>query len=184
VAAEVTKLIECTKNPENEQSVNDLLLQTADVLLSELAWVGGYIQPFYPHQHYQEDSWYLREGIWALEEGNIDAALMWLSWTYNMWTGRLISRENYQEMFIDRWNPDRDDLFWGTDRLAKVIDIYDEYESLEQKKDDGITDYSDEIAALWATYDTVVDNFKASLNDMMDTLASATDLLNQVKALL
>lgn len=184
VAAEVTKLIECTKNPENEQSVNDLLLQTADVLLSELAWVGGYIQPFYPNQHYQEDSWYLREGIWALEEGNIDAALMWLSWTYNMWTGRLVSRETYQEMFIDRWNPDRDDLFWGTDRLAKVLDIYDEYESLVQKKDDGITDYSDEIALLWAKYDTVVDNFKASLNDMMDTLASATDLLNQVKALL
>jgi hypothetical protein len=52
------------------------------------------------------------------------------------------------------------------------------------KKNVDITDYSDEIASLWATYDTVVDNYKASLNDMIDTLASATDLPNQVKALL
>jgi uncharacterized protein Yka (UPF0111/DUF47 family) len=87
-------------------------------------------------------------------------------------------------MYIDRWNPVREDLFWGTDRIAKVMDIYDEYHSLVQKKNDGITDYSDEIASLWATYDTAVDNYKASVNDMMDTLASATDLLNQVKALL
>jgi len=181
VASDVTKLINSAKDSDNAQCANDLLLQTVDVLLSELAWVGGYIQPFYPHQHYQEDSWYLREGIWALEEGNIDAALMWLSWTFNMWTGKLVSRETYQAMYIDRWNPERDDLFWGTDRIAKVLDIYDEYESLVQKKNAEITDYSDEIASLWAKYDTVVDNFKASLDDMMDTLASAADLLNQVK---
>jgi Iap family predicted aminopeptidase len=184
VAADVTKLIKSTKNSENAEDVNYLLLQTADVLLSELLWVGGYIQPFYPHQHYQEDTWYLREGVWALEEGNIDAALMWLSWTFNMWTGSLVSHETYQAMYIDRWNPAREDLFWGTDRLAKVMDIYDEYHSLVQKKNDGITDYSAEIASLWATYDTAVDNYKASVNGMMDTLASATDLLNQVKALL
>lgn len=182
VAAEVTRLINSAKDPVSAEYVNSLLLQTANVLLSELLWVGGYIQPFYPHQHYQEDTWYLREGVWALEEGNIDAALMWLSWTFNMWTGRFVSRETYQAMYIERWNPERDDLFWGTDRLAKVIDIWDEYESLVQKKDDGITDYSDEIDALWATYDTVVDNYKASVDGMMNTLASATDLLNQVKA--
>ena len=184
VAADVTDLIESTKDPENEQCVNDLLLQTADVLLSELTTVACYTYAYYPHQHYQDDSWYLREGIWALEEGNIDAALMWLSWTYNMWTGSLVSRETYQAMYIDRWDPDRDDLNWATGRLARVMDIYDEYESLVQKRNDGITDYSDEIALLWAKYDTVVDNFKASLDDMMDTLASATDLLTQVKALL
>ncbi len=180
VAAEATRLINSAEDPVNAQNVNLLLLQTADVLLSKLLWVGGYIQPFYPHQHYQEDSWYLREGIWALEEGNIDAALMWLSWTFNMWTGRFVSRETYQAMYIDRWNPERDDLFWGKDRLAKVIDIWDEYESLVQKKNDGITDYSEEIALLWTTYDTVVDNYKASVDDMMGTLASATDLLDQV----
>lgn len=181
VAADVTKLTKSTENSADTQQVNSLLLQTADVLLSELLWVGGYIQPFYPHQHYQEDTWYLREGVWALEEGNIDAALEWLSWTFNMWTGSLVSRETYQAMYIDRWNPAREDLFWGTDRLAKVMDIYDEYHSLVQKKNDGITDYSAEIASLWATYDTAVDNYKASVNGMMDTLMSATDLLNQVK---
>lgn len=53
-----------------------------------------------------------------------------------------------------------------------------------QKKNAGITDYSDDIASLWAKYDVVVDNFKASLNDMMDTLSTATDLLIQVKAML
>lgn len=185
VAADVTKLIKSTKNPVNAQYVNDLLLQTADVLLSELLWIGGYIQPFYPHQHYQDDSWFLREGIWALEEGNIDSALMWLSWVYGMYHGRWVSPEVYYYMQIDRWNNTiRDDLFWGTDRVAYFIDIYYEYESLVQKKNAGITDYSDEIASLWAKYDTVVDNYKASLNDMMDTLASTTDLLNQVKALL
>ncbi len=73
-------------------------------------------------------------------------------------------------------------MCWGTDRIAKVLDLYDEYESLVQKKNAEITDYSDEITALWAKYDTAVDNFKASLNDMMDTLASATVLLKQVKA--
>jgi hypothetical protein len=184
VAADVTKLVESAKDPDNAEDVNSLLLQTADVLLSELTTVACYTYAYYPHQHYQDDSWFLREGIWALEEGNIDAALMWLSWTYNMWTGRLVSYETYQAMYIDRWDPDREDLMWATGRLAKVIDIYHEYESLEQKKEAGNTDYSDEIAALWATYDTVVDNFKASVDDMMDTLASATDLLKQVKALL
>ncbi len=183
VAADVTHMIN-TRDSENVESVNSLLLQTADVLLSELAWVGGYIQPFYPHQHYQDDSWFLREGIWALEEGNIDAALMWLSWTYNMWTGRLVSRETYQAMYIDRWNPDRDDLFWGTGRVAKVLDIYDEYESLVQKKSAGVTDYSDEISELWAKYSTVVDYFEASLNDMMHTLSTARNLLEQVTVLL
>lgn len=183
VAADVTKMINA-RAPENAESANALLLQTADVLLSELAWVGGYTQSFYPHQHYQDDSWFLREGIWALEQGNIDAALMWLSWTYNMWTGRFVSRETYQAMYIDRWNPTRDDLFWGTGRLAVVLDIYDEYESLVQKKNAGIADYSDDIASLWAKYNIVIGNFKASLNDMMDTLSTATDLLTQAKAML
>jgi hypothetical protein len=182
VAAQVTELVESTKNPENAPSVNSLLLQTADVLLSDLTTVAGYTQSFYPHQHYQDDSWFLREGIWALEEGNIDSALMWLSWTYNMWTGRFVSRETYQAMYIDRWNPDRDDLFWATGRLAKVLEIYDEYESLVQKKNAGITDYSDEIATLWVKYDSVADNLKASLNDMMDTLSTATGLLNAIPA--
>lgn len=184
VAAEVTKLLESSRNYKNARAVNSLLLRTADVLFSELAWVGGYIQSMYPHQHYQDDSWCLREGIEALEEGNIDAALMWLSWTYNMWTGRLVSYETYKAMYIDRWNPDRNDLFWGTGRLAKVIDIWKEYESLMQKKNSGITDYSEEVASLKAKYNIVVDNFRDSINKMLNTLAEATDLLIQVKALL
>jgi Iap family predicted aminopeptidase len=168
---------------KNSVEANDLLLQTAYKVLSEMTTVGGYTTSMYPHQHYLDDSWCFREGIKQLQLGDIDGGLMWLSWVYGMYTGRLVSPEVYQYLVIDRWDdPSRADLFWATGRLAYVEDFYSEYQSLVDKKAAGITDYSDEIAQLTVHYQSVVGNLQASLDSMVLTLDEASGLLLEAKA--
>jgi Iap family predicted aminopeptidase len=179
---DVWALIASSKT-KNAAVANDLLLQTAYKVLSEMTTVGGYTVSMYPHQHYLDDSWYFREGIKQLQVGDIDGGLMWLSWVYGMYTGRLVSPEVYQYLVIDRWDdPSRADLFWATGRLAYVEDFYSEYQSLVDKKAAGITDYSDEIAQLTVHYQSVVGNLQASLDSMVQTLNGATELLLDAKA--
>jgi hypothetical protein len=180
---DVWSLIASSKDPKNAAKANDLLLQTADLVLSDLTTVGGYTMSMYPHQHYLDDSWYFREGIKQLSLGDIDGGLMWLSWVYGMYTGRLVSPEVYQYLVIDRWDdPSRTDLFWATGRLAYVEDFYSEYQSLVDKKAAGITDYTDEIAKLTVHYQSVVGHLQESLDSMVETLNEATGLLLEAKA--
>ena len=168
---------------KNSAEANDLLLQAAYEVLSEMTTVGGYTTSMYPHQHYLDDSWYFREGIKQLQVGDIDGALAWLSSVYGMYTGRMVSPEVYQYLVIDRWDdPSRADLFWATGRLAYVEDFYSEYQSLVDKKVAGITDYSDEIALLTVHYQSVVNHLQESLNAMVKTLNDTTTLLQQAKA--
>lgn len=168
---------------KNAAEANDLLLQAADKLLSEMTTVGGYTTSMYPHQHYLDDSWYFREGIKQLQLGHIDSALMWLSWAYGMYTGRLVSPDVYQYLAIDRWDdPSRTDLFWASGRLAYIEDFYSEYQSLVDKKAAGITDYTDEIAQLTVHYQSVVGHLQESLDSMVKTLNDTTTLLQQAKA--
>jgi hypothetical protein len=167
---------------KNAAEANELLLQAADKVLSEMTTVGGYTMSMYPHQHYLDDSWYFREGIKQLQVRDIDGALMWLSWVYGMYTGRLVSPEVYQYLVIDRWDdPSRTDLFWATGRLAYVEDFYSVYQSLVDKKAAGITDYTDEIAQLTAHYQSVAGHLQESLDSMVKTLNDATILLQQAK---
>jgi Peptidase family M28 len=180
--AEVWSLIASQKVGDAAKA-RDLLLETADLVLSDMTTVGGYTMSMYPHQHYLDDSWYFREGIKQLSLGDIDGGLMWLSWVYGMYTGRLVSPEVYQYLVIDRWDdPSRTDLFWATGRLAYVEDFYSVYQSLVDKKAAGITDYSDEIAQLTAHYQSVVGHLQESLDSMVVTLNEATALLLEAKA--
>ncbi len=170
-------------NSENADTVNDLLLQAAKLVLNDMTTVGGYTVSMYPHQHYLDDSWYFREGIKQLTVRDIDGALMWLSWVYGMYTGRLVSPECYQYLVIDRWdNPLRTDLFWATGRLAYVEDFYSVYQSLVDKKAAGITDYSDEIAQLTVHYQSVENHLQESLDAMTATLNEATATLAEASA--
>jgi len=183
VGGEVWSLIGTSGGSSNAAETNDLLLQTAKLVLSDLTTVGGYTMSMYPHQHYLDDSWYFREGIKQLSLGDIDGGLMWLSWVYGMYTGRLVSPEVYQYLVIDRWDDtSRTDLFWATGRLAYVEDFYSEYQSLVDKKAAGITDYTTDIAELTVHYQSVVGNLQASLDSMVVTLNEATGLLLEAKA--
>jgi hypothetical protein len=166
---------------DDPECVNSLLLDSVDILLSDLTWIGGYIEPFYPHEHYMYDTLFMREGVQALENGDIEAALEWLSYVYGMYHGRWVSPETYYYMQIDRWNdPTRDDMFWGTGRSAYYIDLYYEYQSLWEKQAAGITDYSDEIASINEKYEVQVGNMELALDSMMVTLDDTNAVLEQI----
>ncbi len=164
--------------------VNAKLMQAAQVLGSRLTWVGGYTESMYESQHYQDDAWFLWVGIQSLRAGNIDKALTWLSWVYGMYTGRLVSYENYRYLQLDRWNVDAFKQFWARGRIASIVDIWHEYDSLLQKKGAGISDYTDEIASLSASYEVVVGHLQDALNSMAQTMEDATVLLNDAGTLL
>ena len=183
--SDVWSLIVKSKDTRKPAKANDLLLQTADLVLSDLTTVGGYTTSMYPHQHYLDDSACFSAGIQALQLGDINGALEWLSYVHGMYTGRLVSPEVYQYLVIDRWDDtSRTDLFWATGRLAHVEDIYSVYQSLVDKQAAGITDYTDEIAELTVHYESVVGNLQASLDSMVQTLNEATGLLLAAKATL
>jgi len=165
--------------------VNDLLLKTAERILSDMTAVGEYTESMYPHVTYMDDALFFRQGISLLQKGDIDGALMWLSWANGMYTGRLVSPEVYQYLAIDRWdNPYRTDLFWATGRLAYIENYYSEYQSLVDKKAAGIMDYSDEIAQLALHYQSIVGHLQETLDSMVATLDQSTAMLLEAKALL
>jgi len=126
----------------------------------------------------------MREGISSLEDGNIDRALMWLSWVYGMYTGRWCSYENYEYLQVDRWNIDDFKQFWGRGRTCQIIDIWQEYDSLLQKKAAGDWDFSAEIDSLCEKYDVVVMNLQDAVDRMTETVSETTVTLHQAEALL
>jgi len=184
VGDDLWSMIRSTKSSENAAEINMKLMEAQKKLQSEMQWVGGYIEPMYPQEHYEDDAWYLREGIYSLEDGNIDRALMWLSWVYGMYTGRWVSYENYEYMQLDRWNIDDPKQFWGRGRTAQVIDIWDDYDSLLQKKAAGDWDFEDEISSLWEKYDMVVEDLQNAVDRMAKTLTDTTEMLYDAKALM
>jgi hypothetical protein len=184
VGADVWDKISSTRASENADEINTLLLAAQEKLQSEMQTVGGYIEPLYPQEHYEDDAWYMREGIQSLEVGNIDRALMWLSWVYGMYTGRWVSYENYMYLQVDRWNIDDLKQFWGRDRTAQIIDIWNEYDSLLQKKAAGDWNFEPEIASLWEKYGMVVEDLQNSVDKMTQTVLDTTAILNEAKMLL
>jgi len=164
--------------------VNALLMAAQKKLQSEMQTVGGYIESLYPQEHYEDDAWFLREGIYSLEDGNIDRALMWLSWVYGMYTGRWVSYENYKYMQLERWNIDNFNQFWGRGRTAQIIDIWHEYDSLLQKKAAGDWNFDAEIASLWEKYGVVVENLQDAVDRMTQTVVDATGILIEAQALM
>lgn len=182
VGSDLWSMIRSKQLPLNPDEVNMLLMEAQRQLQSQMQWVGGYIEPMYPHEHYEDDAWFLREGIQSLEDGNIDRALMWLSWVYGMYTGRWVSWENYKYMQLDRWNIDDFKQFWGRGRTAHIVDIWHEYDSLLQKKASGQNDFDAEIASLREKYAQVVDNLQDAVDRMTETILQATQTLEQAKA--
>lgn len=182
VGGNIWSMIKMT--PEDADEVNALLLAAQKKLQSEMQTVGGYIEPMYPQEHYEDDAWFMREGIYSLEDGNIDRALMWLSWVYGMYTGRWVSYENYEYMQLDRWNIDNFNQFWGRGRTAQIIDIWYEYDSLLQKKAAGDWDFDSEIASLWEKYDMVVEDLQNSVDKMTQTALDTTAILDEAYALM
>ena len=184
VGAKLWNKIQSKPSTENADEVNALLLEAQMQLQSELQTVGGYIEPMYPQEHYEDDAWFMREGIESLEDGNIDRALMWLSWVYGMYTGRWCSYDNYEYMQLDRWNTDNFNQFWGRGRTAQIVDIWHEYDSLLQKKAAGDWDFEAEIVSLWEKYGTVVGNLQDMVDGMAETVMDATATMNEALALL
>jgi len=184
VGDDLWSMIRSTRYSENADEVNSLLMEAQKQLQSELQWVGGYIEPMYPQEHYEDDAWFLREGVYSLEDGNIDRALMWLSWVYGMYTGRWVSYENYEYMQLDRWNLDNFNQFWGRGRTAHIIDIWADYDSLLQKKAAGDWDFDAEIASLWEKYGMVVEDLQDAVDRMTQTVMDATETLCEAEALL
>jgi hypothetical protein len=144
--------------------------------------VGGDVLPDYPNGMYTEDAWVLNEVINFLEEGDVDPALVYLTWVYGMWEGHKVSREVYHEMVLNRRNnSSRTDLFWGTDRISVHTDLYDEYVSLAAKRDAGDTDYSAELASIRAKYADLSGRLQGAIDSMTDTMTAVTPLLEQVQ---
>ena len=184
VGDDIWSKIRSTRYFENADEINELLMAAQKQLQSEMQTVGGYIEPMYPQEHYEDDAWFMREGIESLEDGNIDRALMWLSWVYGMYTGRWVSYENYEYLQVDRWNLDNFNQFWGRGRTAQIIDIWNEYDSLLQKKAAGDWNFDAEIASLWAKYGMVVEDLQNAVDKMTRTVLDTTETLNEAKALL
>jgi|GEM_PF-1236230 len=172
-------------SPKNLAKVNNLMLQAAQRVLYDMTAVGEYTESMYPHIVYMDDAWFFREGVGLLDKGDIDGALMWLSWANGMYTGRMVSPEVYQYLVIDRWDdPSRMDLFWATGRLGYVEDYYSVYQSLVDKQAAGITDYSAEIAELMVHYHSIVNHLQESLDAMVGSLDSATGMLLEAESLM
>jgi hypothetical protein len=184
VGDDLWSMIQSMQYSENADEVNALLMAAQKKLQSEMQTVGGYIESMYPQEHYEDDAWFMREGIYSLEDGNIDRALMWLSWVYGMYTGRWVSYENYEYMQLDRWNLDNFNQFWGRGRTAEIIDIWYEYDSLLQKKAAGDWNFDPEIASLWAKYDLVVEDLQKAVDKMTRTVLDTTEILNEAETLL
>jgi hypothetical protein len=147
--------------------------------------VGEYAESMYRHITYVDDALFFRQGISLLQKGNIDGALMWLSWANGMYTGCMVSPQVYVYLVIDRWdNPSRTDLFWATGRLAYVEDYYSVYQSLVDKRASGTTDYSYEIGQLTLHYESIVHHLQGSLDSMVVTLNQATALLLDAESLM
>ena len=181
-ANKVWNLINQKGHSKKSKNVNKILLKTAKDLNRNLITVGGYVQPMYPFEHYQNDAYPIKWAIDALNGGDVDYAIEVLTWIYGMWEGRHVSRETYQKMDLDRRDESISELFWAGDgRLASYIDVYDEWASLVKKQESGDTDYSSELASLQLKYDNVVANLDASLNNVSKIMKKAASQLKSAR---
>jgi hypothetical protein len=170
------------KGFQDPAAASSLMLEAERLASSTFNTVGGDVVTSYPNGMYTEDAWSIHEIIAFLEEGDINPALLYLTWPYGMWEGHKVSREVYHEMVINRRNNQtRTDLFWGTGTVAVHTDLWDEYTSLKAKRDAGDTDYSAELASIRTKYADLSDRLQGAIDEMTDTMVAATALLKQVE---
>ena len=181
----VWDLIKSTKESENADVANALLMQTAKTVFSNLLMVGGWgDEAMLWHEHYQVDTMQLREAIKALEKGKVIDAIWALADVYAGYYCFNIDYEVYHHYFIEGTSPDYPGLNWAEGRVAVYTDVYYEIDSLLEKMATGNTDYSDEIASLQPKYQAAVENLEDSLETLTNTLSTATSLLEAVQTLL
>jgi hypothetical protein len=170
------------KGFQDPAAASALMLEAQKIATSTFHTVGGDVTANYPNGMYTEDAWVMPEIIAFLEEGNVDPALLYLTWVYGMWEGHKVSREVYQEMVINRRNnTTRTDLFWATGRVATHIDLHDQYTSLKAKRDAGDTDYSAELAYIRAEYAALSQRLQDANDSMTESMTAVTALLKQVE---
>jgi len=170
------------KGFQDPAAASALMLEAEKIASSTFHTVGGDVTPNYPNGMYTEDAWSIHEIIAFLEEGDIEPALVYLTWPYGMWEGHKVSREVYQEMVINRRNnTTRTDLFWATGRIATHIDLHDQYTSLKAKRDAGDTDYSSELAYIRAEYTALSQRLQDANDSMTESMTAVTALIKQVE---
>jgi hypothetical protein len=174
--------LDSNKGFQDPAAASALMLEAQKIATSTFHTVGGDVVANYPNGMYTEDAWVMPEIIAFLEEGDVDPALLYLTWVYGMWEGHKVSREVYQEMVINRRNnTTRTDLFWATGRVATHIDLHDQYTSLKAKRDAGDTDYSAELAYIRAEYAALSQRLQGANDSMTASMTAVTALLEQVE---
>lgn len=177
--AEVVRdLMEESSNPANKHAINALLLETQKTIATTMVTVGGYDEVLYPHEQYQNDATALRKAIETLEAGNGNKALKKLLNVYGMYEGVQLARPVYRELVINRHRPDRTDLFWAEGRLARFVNLYDEYYEIVNGEEESA------LESLRVKHATTVSRLQESLDAMTSALVSATENLEEIEGLL
>ncbi|MBI4277841.1 MAG: M28 family peptidase [Armatimonadetes bacterium] len=144
-----------------QSRVSTLLMQAAGALNRNLLTLGGERgkSPTLHHEHYANDARALARALAALEAGDRMAAAAALEGVFSPKFGRNYSCTTYQSEFLQRLDPDRKDLNWGTDRLAACTDVYGEYTALASS--DG--DASWVLDSLERKHAAALKNFRSAL---------------------
>lgn len=118
--------------PEGARTFNNRLLAGARVLNERLTRLGGNTgdTTLYPHEHAQKDFLALDSAVAALEAGDVQQALQWLSQVQGMAWGRNVSHQAYREHLFGYADHPQRDWFWGNGRFLPYTDVWHQYRAL------------------------------------------------------
>ena len=156
------------------------MLEAERLILRRLVALDVFDQYVFPHQQIQRDATRMQLAVDRLQDGNPVAALDLVQRTGLTNAGRHYAYETYAAE-LERHLPDSDRLQWGEQaHLSPYVDVWQEYHSIADKIDAGLTtpgDYADEIASLSSKVAVEYERLNERLGEMADVFTDATSSL-------
>jgi Iap family predicted aminopeptidase len=165
-------------SPEIADAVQKKIREAVRILLSNLTALDVWDYTIYPHEQVERDVTHLSLAIEALEKEDPTTAMCEIEWWIsNNWYAPRVSYEVYKREVDRHLGPKQS--FGEQAHLAPFIDLWQEYNSLAEKKADRTTCFGAEIDSLEIKYRAAVEVYKQRIEDITKTLNVVVDFLNE-----
>ncbi len=183
-ASEFNELIKADVPDDVVSRVNEKVREAARVLLTGLTALDPWDNTIYPHQQAEQDTLSLKLALEALKKGDPETALSAIEGVSINWYAPRFSYEVFlREMYHK--SPGWPRINWGAlGHLAPIYDLWKEYNSISEKMDKNLTDYSEEMRVVEMYYRVSLGEYQRRVNEMAKVMELASSKIREANSIM
>ncbi|WP_338470910.1 M28 family peptidase [Niallia sp. XMNu-256] len=165
---------------EDSRTLNAKLLETFKLAQDQLVKLTWEDVQIFPHEYAQNNIENLSLSIEALNKGEINTALDEYLWAVdNNWYAYDWDREVFDYFTDYVVDQPEERLMWGAGRVIGHVDLYDQINSLIEKKEQPNADVSEELKALNSALENQIQLLKTLVNEELESVKAISETLTK-----